>query len=64
MEVLRSLPAFRTVLAPDRGGGEDGATTSGSAEGGGAIARGSAVSWDKLLTASVGHINGLERRSG
>ena len=38
MEVLGSLPAFRTVLAPDRGSGEDGATTSGGADGDGAMA--------------------------
>ena len=54
MEVLGSLPAFRAVLSPDGGSVEDGATMSGSAEGGGAIARGSAVSWGKLLTASIG----------
>ena len=65
MEVLGSLPAFRTVLAPDGGSGEDGATTSGSAEGGGAIAgRSAGSSRGRLLTVSIGYINWSGRRSG
>ena len=62
MEVLGSLPALRTVLAPD--GGKDHATTSGSADGGGAMAgRLARSSRGKLLTVSVGYINWSGRRS-
>ena len=64
MEVLGSLPAFRTVLAPDGRSGEDGATTSGSADGDGAMAARLAGSTrGELLTVSVGYINWSGRRS-